>query len=103
MQARRGLQRRSPSRSRRDGTDCSGPVSGEEAVIAGLAAAQFPVGALVVDRLADRGVDEAFGVEARLEVVQRVLLAAEAAPEVEALEAAPLRPACGLQQDEGGG
>src|SRR6185312_15246527 len=72
----------------------------EEALVAGLAAAQLAVGVLVVDRLADRGRDEALGVEARLEVVQRVGAAAQASAEVEALVAPLLRPARRLEQDE---
>jgi len=56
-----------------------------------------------VDRLADRGLDQALGVEAGLEVVQRVGLPAQAAAEVEALVAVRLGPRRGLEQDEGRG
>jgi hypothetical protein len=75
-------------------------ISRKEAVEARLAAAQLAVGVLVVDRLADGGLDQALGVEARLEMVQRVGLAAQAAAEVEALVAVRLCPARGLEQDE---
>src|SRR5262245_33220127 len=51
-------------------------------------------------RLADGGIHEPARIEAALELVQRVLAAADAAAEVEALVAAPARPGRRLEEED---
>src|SRR2546423_7246630 len=76
----------------------SAPVSRKETVEA--LPAEPAIRIFVMDCLPDRGLDQPAGVEAELELEQRIVRAADAAAEVEALVAVRLRPSGCLEEEQ---
>jgi hypothetical protein len=74
------------------------PVSRKETVE--TFAAKRAIRIVVMDGFPDSGLDQATLVEAELELEQRVVGAADAASEVEALEAVRLGPLGGLEEEQ---